>query len=68
MKDTDKTKEQIIHELTETRQRIIELETPETEHKQAEEVLPESQHKRRVLFDNMGDGMFVIDAQTRMRG
>jgi len=66
MRDIDKTKEQLINELTETQQRIIELETPETEHKQAEEALTESQHKYRVIFDSMGDGMFVIDTETRM--
>ena len=38
MKDKDKTKEQLIDELTDLRQRIAELEKSETEHKKAEEV------------------------------
>jgi PAS domain-containing protein len=47
------------------RQRIIELETPETKHKRAEEALRESQHKYS-LFDSRGNGMLITDAETRM--
>jgi len=68
MRDIDKTKGQLMNELTEMRQRIIELEISETERKQAEEALRESQHKYGVLFDSMGNGMFVIHAETRMGG
>ncbi len=39
MKDEDKTKEQLIKELVETRQRVAKLETSETERKRAEEEL-----------------------------
>jgi PAS domain-containing protein len=68
MRDIDKTKEQLINELTEMRQRTIELETSETKRKRTEEALRESQHQHRLLCDSMGNGMFVIDAETRMRG
>ena len=57
-----------MNELTEMRQRIIELEISETERKKAEKTLRESQHEYRLLFDSMGDGMLVIDAEQRMRG
>ena len=39
MKDEDKTKEQLINELVEMRQRITELEASETQHRRAEEAL-----------------------------
>jgi hypothetical protein len=42
MKDEDKTKEQLITELTELRRRIAELWASETERKQAEEALQAS--------------------------
>ena len=38
MRDEPKTKEQLINELAELRQRIAELEAAETERKRAEEV------------------------------
>ena len=43
MKDEDKTKEQLINELVELRQRVAELETAETERKPVEEVREEVQ-------------------------
>jgi len=39
MKDSNKTKEQLINELTELRQRVAEFETLETERKQTEQKL-----------------------------
>ncbi len=38
MNDEDKTKEQLIGELVESRERIVELEQSETERRQAEEI------------------------------
>ena len=45
MRDIDKTKEQLVSELAEMRQRIIELEVPEIERKRAEEVLRQAQNE-----------------------
>jgi cell shape-determining protein MreC len=42
MKDRDKTREQLIHELVELRQRIAELKELEAKRKQAEEELRET--------------------------
>jgi phage regulator Rha-like protein len=42
MKDERKTKEQLINELVEMRQRIAELEASETERKRTEEALRRS--------------------------
>lgn len=49
MKDEGKTKEQLVNELVELRQRITDLEASETERKQAEEELRESEEKYRSL-------------------
>jgi len=51
MKDEEKTKEQLINELTELRRRVTKLEAAETERKQAEEALRESEERYRKLFE-----------------
>jgi PAS domain S-box-containing protein len=61
MKDKDKTKEQLINELAELRQRIAELEASETEHKRVQEALRESEEKLRHLFESVTDGIFAMD-------
>jgi signal transduction histidine kinase len=48
MRDIDKTKNQLIRELEETRQRLAELETPENERKQAEEKVREAETLREL--------------------
>jgi len=35
-----------------------------TERKQAKEALEKSKYNYRILFDNVGDGVFVLDAET----
>lgn len=64
MKDQDKTKTQLIDELSQMRQRLAECETLKDEHKRAEEALQDSERKYRVLFESTLDGLFVIDAET----
>ncbi len=56
MKDTEKTREQLIDELAEMRQRVAELEALTTEHRWAEE------HDETILRTAM-DGSWVIDTQ-----
>ena len=51
MKDQNKTKDQLIVELEKARQRISELEQPETERGQAEQALRESEERYRDLFE-----------------
>ncbi len=48
MKNTDKTKEQLIKELTEVRQRIAELENSKSEHSQTEKTI-----KNRLTFEKI---------------
>jgi GAF domain-containing protein len=49
MKDEDKTREQLINELAELRQRIAELEASETERKRVEEALRRSLQEAETL-------------------
>jgi len=58
--DEYKTKDQLINELVILRQRMAELETLETKHKQAEEALRESEEVYRVLVDQMTEGYMIV--------
>jgi diguanylate cyclase (GGDEF)-like protein/PAS domain S-box-containing protein len=60
-KAKDKTKNQLINELTELRQRIAELEELESQHKQVEEALRQSAEKYRTILENIEDGYFEVD-------
>jgi len=61
MRDNHKTKEQLIQENTELRQRIAELEQWEIDHKQAEESRRESEERYRTLVDNIDLGINLMD-------
>ncbi|UCF84502.1 MAG: PAS domain-containing protein [Desulfobacteraceae bacterium] len=53
MKDKNKTKNQLIHELMELRRRLAELKPLEIEHKRTEESLLESERKLSTLIGNL---------------
>ena len=63
MKDKDKTKEQLIAELAELRQRIAESEALETKLKRAEEALRESKDRYRDIFENVLDLLYFHDLE-----
>jgi PAS domain S-box-containing protein len=59
MKDKNKTKEQLIKELEELRQRIDKLEASKNERVQAEKTLRESEEKFRNLADQSPNMIFI---------
>jgi PAS domain S-box-containing protein len=64
MRDKEKTKERLINQLTELRQRVAELEASEAKRRRVEEALRESEEKYRTLFDNANDAIFLADMKT----
>ena len=64
MKEQNRTKEQLINELAELRQRVAELETSEAERKRAEEALKESEAKYKSLFEGSHDAILLADPET----
>ncbi|MBA4390530.1 MAG: hypothetical protein C0399_06300 [Syntrophus sp. (in: bacteria)] len=64
MEDRDKSKEQLLGELSEIRQRIIELERLEAEHKLAEKALRENEEYAKSLFTASHIPLIVMDAET----
>jgi PAS domain S-box-containing protein len=65
MENQDKTKEQLMNELAELRQRVAELEAKDTRCKRAEEALKESEQHYRQLFEGIGDAVMVYSSQGR---
>jgi PAS domain S-box-containing protein len=61
MKDIDKTKEQLIGELVEMRQRLAKLEALDTELKQAEEALQAEKNKLQSVIGAMEYGLTIQD-------
>jgi PAS domain S-box-containing protein len=64
MEDEEKTKEQLLKELLELRQRIAELETLEVKRKQTEDALRESEDKYRTIFETTGTATIIIKEDT----
>lgn len=63
MKDTDKTKEQLLDEMAKLRQKNAELEASESERKWAEQELRESQKRYQSLTEASPVGIFHSDSQ-----
>ncbi|MBE9547555.1 MAG: PAS domain S-box protein [Proteobacteria bacterium] len=60
MSDKDKTKEQLVNELAEARQRIVELEKSEIECKRVKRALRESERKFLQIIDGSSIPAFVV--------
>ena len=57
MSHTDKTKDQLLEELTELHQRLVKLEAAEVERQQVEEGLKQSEERYRLLAETMNEGL-----------
>ncbi|MBN2219785.1 MAG: PAS domain S-box protein, partial [Kosmotogaceae bacterium] len=65
MDDVDKTKERLIDELRQLRQRLAELEVAKTEHSKAEDMLSEYERHYRDILDHMLEGCQIIGFDWR---
>jgi PAS domain S-box-containing protein len=60
----DKTKEQLINELTELQKRVAELEASKTEFNCAEEMLRKSENRHKILLENLPQKIFHKDRNS----
>ena len=65
MKDTDKTKAQLLKELTALRKEIRALQSLAGSHKESQNALRESDKRYRSLFDNIRDFIYTHDLEGR---
>ena len=65
MKDKDKTKEQLLGELEDMRQRITELEASDAKRKQAEETLKASEQEKTSILRSLSE--LVVHQDNEMR-
>jgi len=61
MKDGNKTKRQLINELSELRQQMHRLETLEIQRKQSEESPEKLNHQTNLILNAAGEGIFGLD-------
>jgi two-component system, sensor histidine kinase and response regulator len=64
MNDRDKTKEELIHELTEMHRKCAELAASLATLKQTDKALRESEERFRAIFENDHVVMLIIDPET----
>jgi PAS domain S-box-containing protein len=66
MRDEDKTKQQLMRELTVLRQRVEALEALEADRVRAEGALQKSETTARALLESASDGIVVVEADGRI--
>ncbi|MDP2753407.1 MAG: PAS domain-containing protein, partial [Nitrospirota bacterium] len=66
MKDEKKTKEQLLNESVELRQRIVELEKSEKQYKLIEQALNESEQKFRNIIEHSNELFYVHDTHHKL--
>jgi len=65
MKDRNKTKEQLVNELSDLRRRVAQLELTEARRREAEDALRESEGKFQFIAENMADIVWTMDLNLR---
>jgi hypothetical protein len=60
MNDGDKTKKQLVDEVTELRQLIVRLEESEKRREQIEGALKESEERYKRLFESVTDYVYMV--------
>ena len=65
MQDGEKTKAQLIHELTFVRKRIVELDASASDRRRAEEKLRKSEAEYRNIFENAIEGIYRTSPEGR---
>jgi len=63
MKDQNKTKERLIEELHDLRQKVAKSEKFESEHKNVTDALLESESSYRMIFESANDGIIIHDTE-----
>lgn len=63
LNDEDKTKEQLLHELSDLRQKYEEREKAELEHNQMEESLKIISRQNELILNSTGEGIFGLDTE-----
>ncbi len=66
MRDEDKTRQQLIDELVELRQRIAELEKTEVDLKRTEEKLRDAEEESGAILDDIRDGVALFDRTGKL--
>jgi PAS domain S-box-containing protein len=66
MKEQDKTREELIRELSELRQRVAQLETAEAERERVEQALSASEEYTRNIIDSSLDMIIACDTDRRI--
>jgi PAS domain S-box-containing protein len=61
MKYSNQSRQALMSELKQMRQRISELEAAEAEHKRTEEALRQSEEKYRTILQEMDEGYYEVD-------